>query len=89
MDLFQERRFGTFSFDAHYVRRDAQGIQALMTGCIVVRCEHLFDCDVFEYTALHPDFEPVKVGERPRRYDVLFTRHEDGRLTYEFKRREP
>ncbi len=89
MDLFKERRFGTFTFDAEHIRHNAQGIQMLMSGCIVVRAEHLFAPDVFEYTALHPDFEPVKEGQLPWAYDVLFTKHEDGRITYEFKRREP
>ena len=89
MDLFKERRFGTFSFDAEHVRHNAEGIQKLMSGCIPVRCEHVFSHDAFEFTALHPDFEPVEEGCRAPHYDVIFTKHEDGRLTYEFKRREP
>ena len=89
MDVFKERRFGTFSFDAEHVRHSAEGLQKLLTNCIVVRCEHLFDRDCFEYTALHPDFDPVDERCRAPHYDVIFTKHEDGRITFEFKRREP
>ncbi len=85
MNIFEERRFGNFSFDASCIKDHPESIQALMKDAIVVRAEHLWDQDVVEYTALHPAFAPVEIGRRAPRYDVLFTKHPDGAITYEFK----
>lgn len=83
-NIFDERRFGNFSFDARCIRSNPKAIQALMKDCIVVRAEHLFDWDAIEYTALHPDFAPVEQGRRAPRYEVRFTQHPDGSITYAF-----
>ena len=84
MNIFEERRFGNFSFDVGCIKHNPSGVQALMKDCIVVRAEHLMDSDALEYTALHPDFQPVPRGARAPRYDVLFTRQPDGTTTYTF-----
>ena len=84
---FEERRFGMFSVDAEHLKWNGEEIQKFLCNCLIVRAEHHWDSNHIEYTACGMEFDPVEEGHRAPRYDVLFTKHEDGRLTYEFVRR--
>jgi hypothetical protein len=41
--------------------------------------------DIWYMYGVSAKFKPVKEGEDVPQYDVLFTTHKDGSLTYEFK----
>lgn len=42
--------------------------------------------DIWYMYGVSEKFEPLKEGDVVPQYDVLFTKQEDGTLTYEFKR---
>lgn len=55
---------------------DAAGVFAFMGECIVTRCEHRWDSNVFEYSALSWQFRELKNGELSPPY--VWEKDDDG-----------
>lgn len=68
--MFLHNRVGKFSIDVQTVRELPQTVQAIMGDCIIVRCEHLFPSDSFEYIAYSKMFEVVGKGSVINTYSI-------------------
>jgi len=78
-----DRRIGRFTMSRLLVERDPETARRVMGCCIVVRCEMMYDRDVFEYIALSSDFDECQEGQMMPVYDVIIS--DDGGCI-EFKR---
>lgn len=65
-------RLGVFRASRQVVGTDA--FRVLMASCAIVRCELVFWGDLFEYTAISPQFEEVAEGCMPEHYQWIFRR---------------
>jgi len=54
----------------------------VMGRCIITRCEHLYMNNEFEYYAISPDFDELKLGDMTPVYTVMI----DSDLNVTFKR---
>lgn len=56
------RRIGKFNIDRHIIDNSPHDAVASLEGCIVLRAECMAHTGMYEYFAIHPDFEEVPVG---------------------------
>lgn len=65
-------RRGRISISGTLLRTaEPEKLMAIMGRMIVVRCEHLWGSDTFEYEAISPDFDEVQEGCMAPQYDVV------------------
>jgi hypothetical protein len=82
------RRIGRFSLRGDLVLdHPERAIQAL-SGMIILRAEHMWATDRFEYTALSAAFDVVPDGCQPFDYEALCTETPEG-VTISWVRRSP
>lgn len=65
-----KNRIGKFSVDRSLIETSPEVLMKLMSHCIVVRCELMYD-NVFEYVAISPEFDVVPVGQFAPHYHVI------------------
>ena len=75
------RRIGRFAVDARLLDGSMSIMRRVMAQIVVVRCEMMWERNVFDYTALCDDFEPVAEGSIIPLYDLVI--HGDSRVTFE------
>jgi hypothetical protein len=68
------RRLGRFRIVAYLFYQSPRIVLAVLSGCIVVRCELRCDVRAVEYTACHRDFDFVAEGETVPFYLATLTR---------------
>ena len=56
------RRKGKFKITEEQLLADPDSVQGLFADCIVTRCEHRWDADIFDYDALSWQFREVGQG---------------------------
>ncbi len=62
------RRLGRFKIATAMLEDDSSAVLAIMEGCIVTRCEHRWDTDIFDYTAVNWQFREIAQGEMSPEY---------------------
>lgn len=84
-DMF--RRLGRVLVQTFLVEEQPEDIAKAMTGTVVLRCEHRYDMNAFEYILIHPDFDVVPVGGMPNDYVIIIHQNGDER-SFEWKRKD-
>lgn len=79
-------RRGRMVIDEEALLHDAEAAKALMSRVVVVKCDYNYCTRRFEYWVYCDDFEPVVEGQMSHTYEPIFTRHDDGTITVEFKK---
>jgi hypothetical protein len=77
-----ERRYGKILITGKFIEETPEDISEIFSKLksVVLRCEYLYDKDVFEYYLYSPLFDIVKYGEKAPLYVVKITVHyEDGK----------
>lgn len=69
-------RYGRFSISLDLVHQDPYRIMAILSQCLVVRCELLYAGNRLEYIALSEAFSEVPTGMITPEYQVVIS--EDG-----------
>jgi len=64
-------RIGIFRIGRKLIEDNEAIVRAIMSRVIVVRCEHMYALDVFEYMAISNDFDEVPQGEIVPKYQIL------------------
>ncbi len=78
-------RVGKFTVESELVRRGEPLLFALLSQVIVLRCEHLYYKNQFEYVAYSSHFRPCHSAEVPPSYFIV-AHQTDGEVTgFEFK----
>lgn len=80
------RRIGRFTISKFLVDTDPKTVITALSGAIVVRCEYMYHTADLEYLACHSTFDPVSPGHAPPTYQCVFTMHEDGSVTHEWRK---
>ena len=62
------KRMGRFKITAVMLEDRSDAVLAIMGECIVTRCEHRWDADIFDYTAASWQFREVEEGEMSPEY---------------------
>lgn len=70
---FTARRFGRFTLPARLAGEYSSQVLRVMSKCIVVRCEHIYNSDELEYVAISDHFREVAQGEMTPTYVWNFT----------------
>lgn len=65
------RRRGAFQIQAGLVETHPADVMAILSRCLIVRCELRFDTRSFDYVALSPEFDEVPANIRTPRYEVV------------------
>lgn len=65
------RRFGVFLITDILVRQQPKAVMKVMSQCIILRCEYLWDLAAFEYKAISPGFSVVPEGCLIPRYQWI------------------
>lgn len=76
MSIFSERRAGRFSIDKAVLQDCSETAMAILADVFVVRAEHLYDTDRFDYVGYHQDFDPVEEGREASHYTARLRRVE-------------
>lgn len=82
--MINHRKLGQFVIEDNFFD-DSNVMQQLMSRVIIVRCEHLYHKQCFDYTAICEDFDEVPRGQMIPSYDVIVHQQEDSSLSIEFK----
>jgi hypothetical protein len=67
------RRFGVFTLPTHLVDARDPVVWDIMARVIVLKAEHLFHADGFEYTAYCEDFDELQPGDLAPRYSAVLS----------------
>ncbi len=62
------KRMGRFRIAEEMLVNNVAAVQAIMGECIVTRCDHRWDTNIFEYDALSFQFREVPQGEMSPEY---------------------
>lgn len=84
--LIKERRLGTFSISGTIIKEWPSQVRLVLSDTIIVRAEQMWHLEVIEYIAYCKHFEPVEEGLIAPRYMPVFTQHDDGSVTWEWKK---
>lgn len=81
------RRIGRFSISEDMLRDNPDAVLAVMAKCVILRCEHRYDTQSFDYAAMSYEFDEVDRFCVPPEYTALveLVRHDDGSHTTNFK----
>ena len=80
-------RLGKFAIQGDRFRRhDYELMRAIQKDMVVLDIEHNLYRDTATYTAEHPAFDEVELGEKPPTYEVLVDVDDDDNMVVEFKR---
>jgi hypothetical protein len=83
------RQIGIFRAGGSRNRNDerwARDMLCVLAGCVVVKAECLWSHDAIEYTALHADFDVIREGCEPRRYEAELTQQANNVVTRKWVR---
>jgi hypothetical protein len=83
----ERKRIGAFTVSAHVIKDwKHQAVQSLFGAVVVLRCEHHFHSDTFEYVAYSELFEPVPSCMVAPRYELEVHREPvaEGSAVYSF-----
>jgi hypothetical protein len=69
----KSRRLGRFFASGNLITDDIHALRAVMGTCVVIRCEHIFAVNMFEYTALSPLFDVLNEGDVIPVYRMVMT----------------
>ena len=64
------RRVGRFSIRSATLKSDPDAFLMLSENIIVIRCEHIFHSESFEYIALSPLFDEIEPGSMAPDYRI-------------------
>ncbi len=87
-NIISENRFGTFQVSGTLMHDAPEEVILALRECLIVRAEHIWANDAVDYIAFSRYFDPVEAGMRAPFYNIIFTRHEDETVTFEFKKAE-
>lgn len=77
LQAFNERRFGQISLTRKVVTETPDVAQAILSTCLVLRCELLGHMDVFEYVICHPQLKALPPGVMAPIYNVTVSAQVD------------
>lgn len=72
------KRIAKFSIDGTLITDDPEMVMRIMSKMIIIRAEHHFHNNIFEYTALSPEFRTVDNGEMIPEINIWPTKGENG-----------
>jgi hypothetical protein len=78
-----KRKLGKVMVSGDLIQMDTEIIAKLLSkmGAIILRCEHFFDRDVFEYIMYSPLFDEIDLNCNIPPYEIGVTNHyEDGKI---------
>jgi hypothetical protein len=84
-NFVEENRIGTFLISTPLLNGHPEDLLGALARCVVVRAEAMFCPAVVEYIAFSPDFEVVKAGAMPNRYELQGTRQGSG-ISFAFRK---
>ena len=73
-------RFGVFLITDILVRHNPKAVMKVMSQCVIVRCEYLWDLAAFEYKAMSSGFSVVPEGCLIPRYQWIID--ENGNVSF-------
>lgn len=80
-------RIGKFAIQGDRFRRhDYELMRAIQKDMVVLDIEHNLYCDTATYTAEHPAFDEVELGEQLPTYEVLVDVDDSDNMVVKFKR---
>jgi hypothetical protein len=80
-----KKRVGKFNITAELIQDIPEVAQLVQNKCFIIRCEHDWLTDAFEYTALSDDFDELPTGEAPPTYDWQIEETDRDGLTAGYK----
>jgi hypothetical protein len=69
--LFNERRFGRFSFSHHILSESPGIVQKVFRKAIPVDIKYDIMNDSYDVRAFSAEFEPISLGQIPPEYNVI------------------
>lgn len=73
----KDRKIGRFQLDRTLLEDCPDVFKDVLSRCIVVRCEMMFEFDGFEYTAICEDFQECPKGSAVRNYLPVFEQEDE------------
>lgn len=83
------RNIGKFSVAWEVIDRWPEDVIKGLEGVLILRAESIHHRQAIEYVGIHPDFEPVPIGNEPAVYQAILKKNEAGVVTREKWERVP
>lgn len=79
--IVEDNRIGEFDITRDLLFSDSEMLMdTFLSKVLIVRCEY-YHTGIFKYAAFSELFEPNEQYCEPPRYDIAFTRNDDGTIT--------
>lgn len=80
--MVTERRIGEFKISRDFILDRPYDVLKVLSACIVIRCECMFDDNALVYVAYSHWFEPVPKGQLPNKYTTKLEECPNGNVNF-------